>query len=220
MAREAVEGMRLAALYQPMSIQGTPDGTIGSLMVPGASGGARWEAGALDAETGILYVASATEPLLVSLLSEPDFSDLRYVARYSFPRMEDNIPLVNPPWGRITAIDLNTGEHLWVVPNGEAPEEVRNSPAMAGVDLSGAGKPLRALTLVTSTLLFYGEGYQGDPVFRALDKATGETVARVELPAAQTGLPISYMHEGRQYIVMTVGAPGHPAELVALALPE
>ncbi len=220
MALEAVDGVRLTGLYEPVSVQGAPDGTIGSLVVPGASGGARWEAGSLDAETGVLYVASATEPLLVSLVSEPDFSDLRYVARFSFPRLEDGIPLVNPPWGRITAIDLNTGDHLWVAPNGRAPERVRTHPALAGVDLSEAGKPLRALTLVTSTLLFAGEGFLGDPVFRALDKATGQTVAELDLPAAQIGLPISYMHEERQYIVMTVGGPGHPAELVALALPR
>ena len=68
------------------------------------------------------------------------------------------LPLIKPPWGRITAIDLNTGEHVWMVPNGQAPEYVRKHPALAGIDLSGAGNPERAPLLVTKTLLFSGDG--------------------------------------------------------------
>ena len=70
------------------------------------------------------------------------------------------------------------------------------------------------------TLLFSGEGLSGGPVFRAHDKATGETIAELELPATVTGLPITYRYEGRQYIVVAVGARGYPAGLVALALPD
>jgi quinoprotein glucose dehydrogenase len=220
MALEAVKDYRLPTLYQPLSLVEAPDGTKGTIMVPGPSGGARWEAGSLDVETGILYVASATEPFMIGLLSDPDFSDLRYVASYRPFTLEGVIPLTRPPWGRITAIDLSTGDHLWWIPNGQAPREVKEHPALTGVDLSMTGKPLRALTLVTSTLLFAGEGLGGDPVLRALDKATGETVAELPLPAPQVGLAMTYVSRGRQFIVMTVGGSGHPAELIALALPE
>ena len=73
--------------------------------------------------------------------------------------------------------------------------------------------------MVTRTLLFAGEGASGDPILRALDKATGETIAEIELPNAQVGLPMTYMHEGRQFVVISVGGGGAPAGLVALALP-
>ena len=220
MAVEAVAEYRLPEMYQPLSLLDAPDGTKGTLMTPGASGGARWESGAFDPETGLLYVPSATDPTLIGLEQDPEFSDLRYVARYSFPRLEGGIPLTRPPWGRITAIDLNTGDHRWMVPNGEAPAATKRHPALAGIDLSRTGKPLRSLVLATGTLLVTGEGWEGDPVLRALDKATGDTLAQIELPAAQVGLAMTYMHQGRQFIVMTVGGFGHTAEIVALALPE
>ena len=73
--------------------------------------------------------------------------------------------------------------------------------------------------MVTKTLLFAGEGFGGDPVFRAHDKFTGEIVAEIALPASQSGLPMTYMYEGMQYIVMAVGGARHPAELIALRLP-
>ena len=88
-------------------------------------------------------------------------------------------------------------------------------------------RPDRGGLLVTGTLLFAGEGGgmyaafgSGGNMLRAHDKATGEIVAEFELPANQTGLPMTYMHEGRQFIVVAVGARGHAGELVALALPE
>ena len=104
---------------------------------------------------------------------------------------------------------------------------VKNHPALEGVDVGRTGRPDRGGMLATSTLLFAGEGggmyagYEsGGNRFRAHDKATGEIVAEIELPANQTGLPMTYMHEGRQFIVLAVGARGHPGELVALALPR
>lgn len=218
-ARERVARYRLGALYDPVSLADAQDGTEGTLMVPGADGGARWESGALDPETGILYVASVTVPTLIQLESDPESSDLNYVTRFSRPALEGAIPLTRPPWGRITAIDLNTGDHVWMAPNGDADPRVARHPSLRGVDLSGVGKPLHALTLVTRTLLIAGEGFGGAPFLHALDKRSGQRIGSVELPAPQVGLGTSYMHQGRQFIVFTVGAPGHPAELVALALP-
>ena len=137
------------------------------------------------------------------------------------------LPLVKPPWGRITAIDLNTGEHLWMRPNGDTPDCVKNHPALAGLDIPPTGKAERGGILVTKTLVFAGEGSglfaapreTGGPMFRAHDKLTGEVVSELALPANQSGLPMSYLVDGKQYIVVAVGARNHPAELVALSLP-
>jgi quinoprotein glucose dehydrogenase len=137
------------------------------------------------------------------------------------------LPLIKPPWGRITAIDLNTGEHVWMIANGDAPEAVKNHPALKGIDLSHAGKPERSPLLVTKTLLFGADGSglfnagpgAGGKMFRAIDKKTGAVVYELALPASTTGVPMTYMVDDRQYIVVAVGARGTPAELVALALP-
>jgi quinoprotein glucose dehydrogenase len=131
-----------------------------------------------------------------------------------------DIPVAKPPWGRITAIDLATGEHRWMIANGDTPQDIVDNPALAGVDLPRTGKATRAGILVTDTLLFAGEGFGGDPVFRAHDKLSGEIVAEIELPATQASPPSSYRVNGRQFIVMTVADGESPAELVALALPR
>jgi quinoprotein glucose dehydrogenase len=137
------------------------------------------------------------------------------------------LPLVKPPWGRITAIDLNTGNLVWMVPNGETPDCVKNHPLMNGVNIPKTGKPERPGIMVTKTLVFAGEGgglfavppISGGPMFYAYDKKTGEIVSELKLPANQTGIPMTYMLNGKQYIVVAVGARNQPAELVALTLP-
>jgi quinoprotein glucose dehydrogenase len=137
------------------------------------------------------------------------------------------LPLVKPPWGRITAIDLNTGEHRWTVANGETPEYIRNHPALKGIDLSNGGKPSRSLLMVTKTLLFAPEGNNlwvtpaggGGRLLRILDKSTGKLIHQIQLPAMATGVPMTYIANNRQFVVVAVGAAGVPAELIALALP-
>jgi quinoprotein glucose dehydrogenase len=216
-----VAGYRMGPIFTPPSLIGGPDGTGGTLMLPNAIGGANWEGGAVDPETGILYVGSHTSPGVIGLRpTDRERSDVAYWAGGRAPRMAGGLPVVKPPWGRITAIDLNTGEHVWMLANGATPAQIAEHPALAGVELPRTGKPSRAGLLVTKTLLFAGEGLGGDPVFRAHDKASGEIIAEIELPATQSGIPMTYMHEGRQYIVMAVGGRGFPAGLVALALPE
>ncbi|MEO7414353.1 MAG: pyrroloquinoline quinone-dependent dehydrogenase [Opitutaceae bacterium] len=137
------------------------------------------------------------------------------------------LPLIKGPWGRITAIDMNTGDHTWMVHNGDAPDAVKNHPAMKGIDLSKVGRPERTNLLVTKTLLFSSDGAGlfnsgpggGGKKFRALDKKTGATIHEMELPANVTGSPMTYMVDDRQYIVIATGARGVPAELVALVVP-
>jgi quinoprotein glucose dehydrogenase len=130
------------------------------------------------------------------------------------------VPVVKPPWGRITAIDLTTGEHAWMVANGDTPTHVAERLGVDPSSLPRTGKVSRAGLLVTRSLLFAGEGMSGDPVLRAHDKASGRILAEIPLPAPQVGLPMTYLHEGRQYIVMSVGGSGGTAEILALALPE
>ena len=130
------------------------------------------------------------------------------------------LPLLKPPYGSITAIDLNTGEHLWQIPNGDTPESVKNHPALQGVELPRTGKNAHANILVTKNLLIYGEGRGQDPLLHVVDKRTGEEIAVVELPAPTNTAPMSYVHQGRQYIVVAVAGDGEPPQLVALALPE
>ena len=229
-AEEILAQLHYGPLYEPPTVP-VEGGTQGTLMVPGSLGGANWPGGALDPESGYLYVQSATGPSVISLINEPEVSDMDYIRGGGLRLRQgggpQGLPLFKPPWGRVTAIDLNRGEIAWQVPNGDAPDYVKNHPALEGIDVGRTGRQDRGGLLATSTLLFAGEGGgmfatfgSGGNRFRAHDKATGEIVAEIELPANQTGLPMTYMHEGRQYIVVAVGARRHPAELVALALPE
>ena len=130
------------------------------------------------------------------------------------------LPLVKPPYGRITAIDLTAGEIIWQIPHGETPDYIRNHPALQGVDVPTTGSPtLGSGLLVTSTLLFSGEGARGEPVLRAYDKRTGDVVHEVRLPGGPTiGFPITYMAGGRQYIVVAALDEENVAELVAFTL--
>jgi quinoprotein glucose dehydrogenase len=224
-ALQAVEQFRLGPIYTPPSLGNADDGTRGTIVVPGFGGGANWEGGAADPETGFVYVGSATSPTAAAL-SPPAEGTTN--AAYNMgggaplPRIE-GLPLLKPPYGRITAYNMNTGEIAWVIPNGETPEDVLNNPALEGVEIEPTGIASRAGLLVTRTLLFAGEGSGGRPIFRAYDKATGEEIWRTDIPVGpQQSLPMTYMHEGRQYIVFTSGngGDGVPARLLAWALPE
>ena len=219
---EAIEGtkvFRLGPIFTPPSLANAADGTHGTLMLPHATGGANWEGGAFDPETNVLYVGSFTNPF-VAALEPPERTDIRYISGggAAIPWLQ-GLPLVKPPWGRITAIDMNKGEHLWQMPNGPTPKEIAEHPALAGLDIPPTGRATRPVTLVTKTLLFTAEGWGGSPVLHARDKATGEVIAEIPLPGAVGGRPMTYAIDGRQFIVMPI-AGERGAELVALALPQ
>ena len=230
-ALEIASLFRLGPLYTPPSVIDTL-GTQGTLSLPGSLGGANWPGAAFDQETGILYVPSSTNPNVLGLVNNPERSNMNYIiGRGNFRGRgaggPQGLPLIEPPWGRITAIDLDTGNHVWMVANGDTPAFVREHPALEGVDLPRTGRPTRAGLLVTKTLLFAGDGGgtfanpdSDKPVFRAHDKMTGDIIAEIELPAYQTGVPMTYMVDGRQFIVVAVAGRNHPGELVALSLPE
>ena len=186
-----------------------------------------------------MYVQSITGPFIADIVKgDRQQTNLDYLAgRRAYPPGPRGLPLLKPPYGRITAIDLNKGDRVWMVPNGEGP---RNHPLLKPLNLPPLGNPGRSSPLVTKTLLFVGEG---DPImsslgsrlppempasmapgaggrkFRAYDKATGKVVWETEFSAGTTGAPMTYMFEGKQYIVVAIGSEDHPAEYVALSLP-
>ena len=131
------------------------------------------------------------------------------------------LPIHKPPYSKITAIDMNTGERVFDVPVGEASEQLKQHPALQGVDLSGVSGRGRAVMMATGSLLLATEGANGPPVLNAHDKRTGEELGSVVLPAPGMYGMMTYMHEGRQYIVVQIGKGGEfPGSLAALALPE
>ena len=137
------------------------------------------------------------------------------------------LPLVKPPYGRITAYNMNTGDIVWQVANGDTYEWIKTHPALKGVTIPKTGRADEGGIVVTKTLMFAGQGCGlfrggggGGPMFYAYDKATGAVVHEMQLPANTCGNPMTYMVNGKQYIVVAVGAQNFPAELVALSLPD
>jgi quinoprotein glucose dehydrogenase len=210
----------------PSVVSDEPGGKKGTLMVPGSWGSGNWNTGAFDPETGLYYAYSHTVPRVYRLVeaTDPD-SEMAYWSPEREAPYVDGLPLPKPPWGRITAIDMNSGEHAWMVANGAG---LQDHPALEDLDVPDLGVASRPVALVTRTLLLMGEG--GDVFggiqanmwgrsFRAYDKATGEVLWETDLPAGVTGGPMTYMFEGKQYVVVPIGGADSPPEWVALGLP-
>ena len=182
---------------------------------------------AVDPETGLLYVPSENRYTVVTYSTpDPDKGgNLRYTIGGLFggigASMPRGLPLLKPPYSRMTAIDLNRGDHAWMEPNGDGDgDRLRNHPLLRDLDLpplggEGHGGPVLTKTLLISALS--AGGTDGGPRLVARDKATGQIVGSVDLPSGAIGTPMTYMHQGTQYIALTVG--GEVPELVALALP-
>src|SRR5436190_4010915 len=128
------------------------------------------------------------------------------------------LSIFKPPYGRITAYDMNKGSIAFQIGNGDTPAAVKNNPALAGLNIPKTGSPRNVGIMVTKTLLFAGDGT--DPMLDAYDKQTGQLVAQLPMPGMQTGLPMTYTHQGRQFILVSVGAAnGQGPQLVAFAAP-
>ena len=235
-----VKQYKIGPLFTPPSVRRDgPNGVKGTVQLPGSVGGADWQGGAFDPATGILYVQSITGPFVADLVAgDPKSSDLDYLPGLrAYPPGPQGLPLLKPPYGRITAIDLNKGDLLWTVPNGDGP---RDHPLLKPLNLPPLGHPGRSAPLLTRTLLFVGEG---DPIMvragsrlppempasvapgaggrklRAFDKTTGAVLWATELAAGTTGAPMTYMFEGKQYLLVAIGSEDHGPEFVALSLP-
>jgi quinoprotein glucose dehydrogenase len=210
-------------------------GPLGTLIVGYPNGGTNWAGGSFDPQTHIYYVFSQRVAGSLGLVP-PDAgdSDVKYFvgtvheSGHAFHRLTvQGLPLVKPPYGRISAINLDTGEIVWQVAHGETPDEIRNSPALKGLNIPRTGRPGVIGVLTTKTLVIAGEGgvftdaagRQGARL-RAYDKATGKDAGAVYMPSGQTGSPMTYMLNGKQYIVLAIGGQGFPGELLAFSLGE
>lgn len=224
-ALEAVSPFKLGPLFTPptLAVEG---GTQGTLARPGIWGSGNWHTGAFDPETNYYYAVSLTLPDVYTITAASGATaTMRYSGKSDLesqvPRL-DGLPVFKPPYGRITAIDMNEGEHVWMAANGDGP---RNHPLLEGLDVGPLGVANRPAPLLTKTLLFIGEGSDAvigttdwGPNVRMYDKATGEVLWTKELEAGVTAAPMTYMHDGRQFIVVAIGGNGRDAEWVALAL--
>jgi quinoprotein glucose dehydrogenase len=233
---KVVSKYKLGPVYTPPIVKGE-GGKEGLLFIPN---GPNWPGGSYDPDTGMLYVYSHTLLRVLSMVNDPKRSDMHYISAGGGDDggsggglSVQGLPLVKPPWGRISAIDLNKGEIVWQIAHGETPDTVKSNPALKGLDIPRTGRPGGAGgssggigTLVTKTLLISGEGGTvrmpdgtRGAMLRAYDKRTGAEVGAVRMPGAQTGSPMTFMLDGKQYIVLGVSSATMPGELIAYALP-
>ena len=231
MALDIVSEFQLGPVFTPPLPADNAAGLRGSVTCPGSGGGTNIPGGAaVDPETGIMYVASVKGCSGRAMVPGTERDDPESIFTFGETISEysagggglgnvEGLPIFKPPYGRITAIDLNTGETLWWIPNGDTPERIRNHPRLRGMELPNTGQASHATVLVTESLLMYGEGRGAQPRFHAVDKRTGEELVMVELPAPSSTAPMTFLHEGRQYIVVPIASRDLPGSLVALRLP-
>ena len=209
-ALEIIEQFDYGMLYTPPSLRGT-------INLPGWTGGAEWSGAAFDPETSMYFIPSVTSPIVVQVVEQdPAVTEFRYI-RDGLRNVNgpQGLPLTKPPYGRISALDLDTGEYQWVRANAQG---IRQQIIDMGIaDPGPVGVVNVAPLLVTKSLLFQAIN-DGIPVLRAMDKTTGETIADFDLPAIPQGAPMTYMIDGKQYISIASGG-GSDAKLITLSLP-
>ncbi len=228
-ARELASNFVLGPLFTPPIVRGSND-KLATFVVPGAGGGANFPGATVDPETGILYIPSATRPHGMSLIAPSQgSSDWPFVIQMERQVGPFGLPLLKPPYRRITAIDLNTGEHVWQIPFGKGPV---NHPMLQHLNLPDMGSVYNDVVaeggvLVTKTLLvsYLAQKDEIDSdahgsILVALDKQTGEKIAEVMVEQRLHGPPMSFMHEGKQYIAVAGGGRDNDDELIAFALPD
>ena len=195
----------------------TPPSRKGAAQLPSDGGAANWTGAAVDPESGTIYIPSMSLPAMFKLDElDPARPESGYKrSSMTFLSGPQGLPLIKPPYGRVTAIDLNTGDHRWMVPNGEGP---RQRIIAAGVaDPGPVGNQTFTNIMLTKSLLFIALVDDGKPVLRALNKQDGSLVREIALPAPPSGAPMSYMANGQQHISVAVGG-STDAKLVTLAL--
>jgi len=215
---------RLGPMYTPPSLEGTAT-------LPGVIGGSGWGGAAVDPETGWIYVKSSNSPALFTIQKRDapsDTVDAPYMVNLgnsslsvtlrdaSGAAIGSSLPIIKPPYGTLTAIDLNTGDGKWTIPLGDSPN-VRNHPALRGVPLPAklgvVGSPG---SLVTKGGLLFSTG--GGRVLYAIDARSGETLWEYDLGQVAYANPMTYRtRAGTQFIVIATGS-GSGAKLVAFAL--
>ena len=210
-ALQIIEEFDYGPLFTPPTLRGT-------IQFPGWGGGAEWHGSAFDPDTGIYYIPSASVPIVVQLRqARRQRESLGYVRGGAMSvGGPQGLPLTKPPYSRVTAIDLNSGEHEWVIPHGEGPR--KQIIEMGILDPGPVGSVSRTGPVLTKTLLFLAQSDEGRNLLRAFDKATGAVVHEVSLPLPPAGTPMTYMVNGKQFISIAVGG-GQDSRLVSLSLP-
>ncbi len=227
-AIKAVSQYEIGPLFLPPLHRDNKQGLKGALWCPGDVGGVNIDGpAAADPTSGILYVTSrkGCTSRIIAPGKERDALEPAptgtTIADYAVlggqgVRGPDDLPLFKPPYSRITAIDMNTGEHLWWVPVGETPNRIKNNPKVAGINVGDTGTGRVAPMTVTDTLLIYqGEASDGSPHLFALDKKTGKTISKVKIDAMTRYGMMTYVHNGHQYVMLQAGP-----KLIAMALPS
>jgi quinoprotein glucose dehydrogenase len=210
-AERIIEQFDFGPLFTPPSLRGT-------INIPGWGGGGWWTGAAFDPETGLYYIPSASIPIVVQLeKADPSKSNLNYVRGGAMNvGGPQGLPLTKPPYGRIVATNLNSGEHEWVIPHGEG---IRQKIIDMGIlDPGPVGGPSRTGPLLTKTLLFVAQVDNGRNLMRAFDKASGAVIHEIELPLPPQGTPMTYSVADKQYLSIAIGG-GPDSRLFTLALP-
>ena len=211
-AEQLIEQFDSGPLFTPPSLRGT-------INIPGWGGGGWWTGAAFDPDSGLFYIPSATIPIVVQLQeADPEKSNLRYVRGGAMNvGGPQGLPLTKPPYGRIVATNLNSGEQEWMIPHGEG---IRQKIIDMGIlDPGPVGGPSRTGPLLTKTLLFVAQVDNGRNLLRAFDKATGAVLHEIELPLPPQGSPMTYAVKGQQYLSIAIGG-GPDSRLFTLSLPE
>lgn len=227
-AIEAISEFEIGPLFLPPLHNDNNEGKVAALWCPGDVGGVNIDGpAAADPTTGTLFVVSrkgCTNRVMAPAQERDAQLELptgttfaRYAAlRSALVRGPQGLPLFKPPYSRLTAIDLNTGEHKWWIPIGETPDRVKNHPALAGIDVGNTGTGTVAPMTVTSTMLMYSSNASdGTPTLFAVDKETGEQLGKVTTPGVSRYGMMNFQHEGKQYVVLQTGST-----LTAMALPD
>jgi quinoprotein glucose dehydrogenase len=228
-ALQAIEGYKMGPIFTPPVMK--TDKELGTLTTGTSFGGTNWPGGSYDPETHIFYVQASNSSIRVMSLGKPKpgTTDMDYVEGYG-GRAKLNaqgLPLIKPPYGTITAINLDTGEFVWQIAHGETPDLVRDSPALKGLTIPRTGQAGPVGTLVTKTLVICGDplvttipGRGHGAILHAYDKATGKEVGAVFMPSQQSGSPMTYMLNGKQYIVLAIGGGDYTSAYIAFRLPN
>jgi len=234
-ALEVASHYKLGPLYTAPILE-KKEGPFGVINLPGYIGGINWPGASYDPETCTVYTYSQTNPLTIGgIIANPEhkLGQFDYV-HANLPAQNgvrvgdltvDGLPLIKPPYGRITATNLASGAQSWQVPHGETPDLIRNNPALKGVKIPRTGMMGKIAPLTTKSLVICGDpqtytdetGRRGARL-RAYDKATGEEKGAVYMPAEQSGSPMTYMLGGKQYIVLAIGGRSFSSEFIAFRL--
>jgi quinoprotein glucose dehydrogenase len=228
----AASRFKLGPIFTP-PVLSKAEGPLATLTNGPTNGGSNWPGGSYDPETQMVYLsATNNSPSPLGLVApQPNVSDMKWVRGFAPGAGRggltvQGLPLLKPPYGTITAINLNSGDIAWQVPHGDTPDAVRNHEALKGLTIPRTGQAGSVGTLVTKTLVI-----AGDPevttiaprprgaMLRAYDKATGKEVGGILMPAPQSGSPMTYALNGQQYLVVAVSGGPYSGEYIAYRLP-